>query len=336
MVREFYKAQILYQTAPVEQKPLRYESVPFPEVSRGQLLIKVLSCGVCLTDRQIMEGEVVVKKLPIILGHQIVGIVEKMGPLVSKFQVGDKVGIPWLGFTCGHCYYCQHDKENLCENAEFTGRDINGGYAEYTKADEAFAIKLPSDIDPISFAPLLCSGIVGYRSYKLSEIRPGEHLGLFGFGSSAHIVIQIAKYQGCKISVFTRSKAHQEEAKKLGASFVGNADSAPPFPLDSAIIFAPSGSLVHPALQNLRRGGTLAFNAIHASPIPELEYKQIYYEKKLLSVANATREDAREFLEIASIAGITAHVKTYPLSQANEAHLDLKNGVVTDSIVLIP
>lgn len=330
------RAQVLHKTALVEKKPLSFESIALPEIKRTELLVKVLACGVCLTDRQIIEGDVPCKKLSIIPGHQIVGIVEKIAPDVTEFKIGDKVGIPWLAHTCGCCLFCSQNKENLCENAEFTGLDTIGGYAEYTKVEEAFAIKLPQEIEPTRFAPLLCSGIVGYRSYKLSQIKKGEHLGLFGFGSSAHIVIQIALYHGCKVSVFTRSQAHQQKAKELGAAFVGLAENAPPTKLDSAIIFAPNGSLVLPALKYLRRGGTLAFNAIHASMIPEFDYQDLYYEKTILSVSNATRKDAEEFLPLAAKARITTDVKVLPLEKANEAHIALKQGKISSSIVLVP
>jgi len=329
------KAQVLYKTAQVEEKPLQFIDVPLPKIEKSEILIKVLACGMCLTDRHIIEGDLSLKHSPIIPGHQIVGKVEKIGESVTNFKIGEMVGVPWLFSTCSQCYYCTHGNENLCEHSEFTGRDVNGGYAQYTKAKEDFAIKLTKEINPIQFAPLLCAGIVGYRSYKLSMIKPGEHLGLFGFGSAAHIVIQIANYQGCDISVFTRGKPHQEHAKKLGAIFAGPVDKAPPKPLDSAIIFAPAGELVPFALNYLKRGGTLAFNAIHASPIPQLDYSQIYYEKKLLSVANATREDAVEFLQIAVEANVHAQVTTYPIEEANQAHIDAKNGKVTGSIVFV-
>lgn len=329
------RAQVLYKVAPVEEKPLIWENVPLPQIQENDLLVKVLACGICLTDRQIIEGQVPVSRLPLILGHQVVGTVIDKGVKVKNFSQGDRVGIPWLSHTCGHCYYCKIASENLCENAAFTGKDVNGGYSEYCKVDHDYAIKLSKDTSPEETAPLLCAGIVGYRSYKLSKIKPGEHLGIFGFGSAGHIVIQIARFHGCKVSVFTRAKEHQKEAEKLGASFVGTSEERPAYPLDSAIIFAPSGPLVHPALKYLRRGGTIAFNAIHASPIPAIDYSLIYYEKSLLSIANATRQDGTEFFALAKQANIKTDIVCYPLEKANEAHYDLKFGNISQSAVLI-
>lgn len=331
-----FKAQVLRKVALVEEKPLRLEELPFPILEGDEILIQVHACGVCLTDRQIIEGGVPLSQFPIVLGHQVVGSVVKKGAHVQKFEVGDQVGIPWLSSTCQKCSFCLKGRENLCYDAKFNGRNVNGGYAEFMKAKEAYAVRLRGGVDPVAIAPLLCAGVVGYRSYKLSNIQPGEHLGIFGFGSAGHLVIQIALYHGCKVSVFTRSEKHRAEAKRLGAFFVGVVGERPSQDLDSAIIFAPNGSLVPPALACLKRGGTLAFNAIHASNIPEFPYSLIYHEKTLTTIANATREDATEFFDLANQAGIKADVKTYPLARANEAHLDLKEGRISSSVVLIP
>lgn len=328
------KAQVLYKQAPLESRPLVYEDVPIPVPKRSEIRIRVSASGMCLTDKHIIEGDLIIKKLPLILGHQVVGIVDAVGDSVTLVKVGERVGIPWLHHTCNHCYYCIHDQENLCERGEFTGYDVHGGYAEYAVALENYVVKLPKEIEDARAAPLLCAGIVGYRSYKAVKIEPGGRLGLFGFGAAAHIMLQVAHHFGCKVYVFTRSQGHQELARKMGAVFVGKASDKPPETLDGAIIFAPSGELVPHALRTIRPGGIVVFNAIHATPLPEMDYSLIYKERTLTTVANATRKDAEEFMQLAP--NIKTEVTTYPLSKANEALLDLKNSKINGSAVFIP
>lgn len=327
------KAQVLYKQGSIESRPLVLEEVPIPIPKPSEVRIKISACGVCLTDKHIVEGDIPAKKLPIVPGHQIVGRVDQVGSHVTHFQIGDKVGIPWLHHTCGICNYCTHDLENLCEQGEFTGYDVNGGYAEYAVALEEYVVKIPEELEDARATPLLCAGIVGYRSYKLGAVEAGSRLGLFGFGAAAHIILQVAKHFHCKVYVFTRSSNHQELARKIGAVFVGTANDQPPELLDSAIIFAPSGELVPKALRYVRPGGTVIFNAIHASKIPEMDYSLIYKERTLKTVANATRKDAEEFMQLSP--NIHTEVTLYPLTKANEALLDLKNSRINGSGVLI-
>lgn len=328
------KAQVLYKQAPIETNPLVYEDVPLPSPENFDIRVRVSACGMCLTDKHIIEGDIGLKKLPIIPGHQIVGTVDALGAGVSLWKIGDRVGIPWLHGTCGHCYYCNHELENLCEKGTFTGCDSNGGYAEYAIAGEKYVVKIPDGVEDVNAAPLLCAGIVGYRSYKATNVIPGGRLGLFGFGGAAHLMLQVAHHFHCKVYVFTRSQNHQELAKKMGAVFVGSAKDRPKDLLDGAIIFAPSGELVPHALRYVRPGGTVVFNAIHASPIPEMDYSLIYKERTLKSVSNATRGDAEEFMALAQY--VKAEGKIYPLERANDALLDLKHSRINGSGVFIP
>ncbi len=324
----------LHRPQAIETHPLLWEEVPDPTPGPGQIRLRVRACGLCHTDLHTIEGELALPRLPIIPGHQIVGIVDQVGPGVTRFQVGDRAGVPWLNSTCGTCEYCQRGQENLCERAQFTGLHVDGGYAQYTVVGQDFAYPLPAGYDDRQVAPLLCAGIIGYRALRLSEIRPGGRLGLYGFGASAHIAIQVAIYWGCEVYVFTRSAEHRRLALDLGAAWVGQAGDDPPQPVDSGIIFAPAGPLVPQALRVLRKGGTLALAGIYMSPIPELNYSLLYGERTVRSVANSTRADAEGLLQVAPQIPIRTEVESYPLEQANQALERLKQSAVRGAAVL--
>ena len=325
---------LLEKPLPAEESPLVQREIPMPSPGVGEVRIRVRCCGVCHTDLHTVEGELPLPRLPIVPGHQIVGVVDAIGSGVRQMKEGDRVGIPWLYSTDGTCKYCVQGLENLCDNGRFTGYHVNGGYAEATTVPEDFAHSLPSSFSDENAAPLLCAGIIGYRSYRLSNIRPGERLGLYGFGASAHLVIQLARHEGCEVYVFTRTAAHRELARKLGAAWVGGAEGNPPSPLDAAIIFAPAGALVRDALPVLRKGGTLALAGITMSPIPELDYSLLYHERVIRSVANSTRQDCREFLQLAAEANLKTEIQTYALDEANQALQDLKHSRIEGAAVL--
>ncbi len=330
------QAQVLHTPAPIDTHPLRLENVPRPLPPPGHLLVKVHACGVCHTDLHVVEGELPAPLLPLIPGHQIVGVVETNGACVTHFQPGARVGIPWLHQTCGACQDCQRGQENLCANARFTGYTAPGGYADYTIVPEHFAVPIPERFSDIEAAPLLCAGIVGYRSLKLSDLQPGERLGLYGFGGSAHICLQVARYWGCEVYAFTRSAEHQRHAKELGAAWAGQAQAMPPHQLDRSIIFAPAGWLVPLALGHLRKGGTLCINAIHMSDLPAMPYALLWHERTIRSVANATRQDAEEFMPLAAQIPIHTATQTFDLDAANQALLLLKQGQIRGAAVLYP
>jgi propanol-preferring alcohol dehydrogenase len=317
-------AMLLRSPAAAETAPLQRVELPTPEPAADELLIGIETCGICHTDLHLVEGEIH-GRLPIIPGHQIVG---------TGVAGGGRVGIPWLHRTCGECEFCRSGRENLCERAQFTGFDVNGGFAEFATVPAAFAVSLPAKMDPCQLAPLLCAGIIGYRALRLSEIKPGERLGLYGFGASAHIAIQIALHWKCEVFVATRGAEHQRLASTLGAAWVGRAEDLPADTLHSAIIFAPAGALVPEALRAVRRGGTLALAGIYMSPIPEMPYDRIYQERTVRSVANATREDARELMRLAVEIPIRTEVQTFSLEDANRALLELKQGKIRGAAVL--
>ena len=325
---------VLETPAKIEAQPLKEREYPVPEPQGGKIRIRVDGCGLCHTDLHTVEGDLALPRLPVIPGHQVVGRVDALGPEAVGFREGDRAGVPWLYRTCGRCLFCLKGRENLCERAEFTGLHADGGYADYIVVPHDFAYPLPEGFSDSAAAPLLCAGIIGYRALRISEVRSGERLGLYGFGGSAHIAIQIASHWGCEIYVFTRSQEHRALARVLGASWTGSAEEEPPAALDSAIIFAPAGNLVPHALRVLRRGGTIALAGIYMSPIPELEYRWIYHEKAIRSVANSTRQDARELLDLAREIPIRTEVETFPLSQANEALLRLKQSRIRGAAVL--
>jgi propanol-preferring alcohol dehydrogenase len=281
-----------------------------------------------------VEGELSLPKIPVVPGHQIVGIVDALGEGVARFRIGDRVGVPWLHQTCGECSYCRRGDENLCESARFTGLHVDGGYAEFSLAPADFAYPIPMVFSDAEASPLLCAGIIGYRALRLSEIQSGQRLGLYGFGASAHIAIQIARHWECEVYVFTRSESHRELALTLGAAWVGDARDDPGVRLQSSITFAPAGWIVPEALRVLDKGGTLAINAIHMSPIPQMPYDLIYYERTLRSVANSTRQDAEELLQIAAQIPIRTEVHAFPLREANRALQALKASQIDGAAAL--
>lgn len=329
------KAIILEDIANIETNPLKISEVEIPKISENEVLIEIYTCGICHTDLHIVEGDIPLKKKPLILGHQIVGKVVQKGNNVMNFNIGDRVGVPWLNSTCGKCSYCLNNKENLCDNAKFTGYDVDGGYAEYNKINYNFTYKIPENFTDESAAPLLCAGIIGYRALKISDIKPNCRLGLYGFGASAHIAIQIARYWGCDVYVFSRSKKHRKLAEDLGAKWVGATNEKSPVKLDSAISFAPAGEIVPLALQNLDKGGTLALAGIYTTPIPQFEYNLMYQERCIRSVANSTRDDAIEFLKIAGLVPVKIEFETYDLKDANNALKLLKDGKINGAGVLV-
>lgn len=325
---------VLREPKPAEEMPLADTDLPLPKPGPGQVRLKVRACGVCHTDLHLVEGEINLPKLPVVPGHQIVGQVDSVGESVTDMVLGERLGVPWLYSTCGVCDYCQRGLENLCDRARFTGQHVDGGFAEYMVVPASFAYRIPAGFADDQAAPLLCAGIIGYRSLRLSDIRPGGRLGLYGFGASAHVTLQIARYMGCEVYVFTRSKDHQRHALELGAAWVGQAQDTPPLELDSAITFAPAGWLVPEALRVLRKGGTLALNAIHMSPIPELPYDLLYGERTVRSVANSTRKDAAELLRLAAEIPIHTDVELYSLSEANVVLQRLKHSEIRGAAVL--
>ncbi|MCP4763016.1 MAG: zinc-dependent alcohol dehydrogenase family protein [archaeon] len=318
------KAMVLENPNSVENSPLILKDIPIKEPDSDEVRLKINTCGVCHTDLHLIEGELPLLKLPIVPGHEIIGIIDKIGRNVTEFKKGDRVGIPWLYSSCRSCKYCFRGQENLCPDAKFTGYSVNGGYAEYISVPKLYTYRIPDSFNNIKAAPLLCAGIIGYRSLKLSELKPGETLGIFGFGASAHIAIQVANKWDCETFVFTRSKNHQEHAEELGASWVGTSKDEPPKKIDRAIMFAPVGSLVPDVLKVLDKGGTLAINAIHLSDIPPISWDLLWHERKIVSVANTTRQDAHDFLKIATDIDIKIETHTYSLEQANEALIDMK------------
>lgn len=317
-----------------ENAPLALVEMPRPEPGPGQIRIKVHMCGVCHTDLHIVEGDIQPSIRPLVPGHQVVGEVECLGAGVERFSLGDRVGVPWLYDACGACRYCKAGVENLCRQARFTGFDVQGGFAEYMIAEGKYALPLPEMLDDRQAAPLLCAGIIGYRALKQAEYEGGEVLGLVGFGASAHLTIQVALHQGGEVYVFTRSEEHRRHARSLGAAWAGGIDEQAPGPLDSAIIFAPAGHLVPKVLEKLRPGGTLAINAIHMSPIPEMPYRLIYEERTLRSVANATYRDGVEYLELAAEIPVQATTQIYALQDANRALVDIKRSAINGEAVL--
>lgn len=316
-------------------QPLRVADLPVPIPSLEQVLIRVHACGICRTDLHIVDGELTQPKLPLVPGHQIVGTVEATGELARQFKVGDRVGVPWLGHTCNHCRYCLSGRENLCDYAQFTGYQIDGGYAEYTVADEHFCFLIPEEFSDLQAAPLLCAGLIGYRSYSM--VGDAERLGFYGFGSAAHILIQLARYQGRQVFAFTRpgDSKGQEFARQLGAVWAGGSDQLPPEQLDAAILFASAGQLVPAALKAVAKGGTVVCAEIHMSNIPSFPYEILWEERVLRSVANLTRKDGEEFLALAPKVPIRTEVSSFPLFEANIALDALRSGKIKGAAVLV-
>ena len=315
--------------------PLELRDVPKPKPGRGQLLVRVTTCAVCRTDLHVVDGELPNPKLPLILGHQIVGQVEEIGEENSNFTIGDRVGIPWLGWTDGDCAYCRSDRENLCDNARFTGYTIDGGYAEFTVADARYCFHLPDQYNDIEAAPLLCAGLIGYRSYR--KAGNARRLGMYGFGNAAHLIAQIAIYEGRELFAFTRpgDRATQQAAKELGAVWAGGSDEVPPEKLDAAIIFASVGPLVPAALRALAKGGVVVCGGIHMTDIPSFPYAELWEERVITSVANLTRRNGDEFFEIAPRVPVQIETETFPLEQANTALDHFRAGKLKGTGVLV-
>jgi alcohol dehydrogenase, propanol-preferring len=313
--------------------PLRRMEIPAPEPLPGQARIRVRACAVCRTDLHIMDGELPNPKLPLILGHEIVGSIEQES---GRFRNGDRVGVPWLGSTCGQCAYCRDERENLCDHAQFTGYQVDGGYAERCVADERFCFPIPDGYPDIQAAPLLCAGLIGYRSYKMAG--DARQLGFYGFGAAAHILIQLARHQGREVFAFTKpgDQEAQKFALELGAAWAGDSDQSPPISLDAAILFAPIGALVPRSLRAVKKGGTVVCAGIHMSDIPSFPYAILWEERIVRSVAHLTRKDGEEFFALASRSSIRIEAQSYPLDRANEALADLRNGQVRGAAVLVP
>ncbi|HEX7231420.1 MAG TPA: zinc-dependent alcohol dehydrogenase family protein [Candidatus Binatia bacterium] len=316
-------------------KGLSLRQMDPPEPNAEQVLLRVLACAVCRTDLHVIDGELINPKTPLIPGHEIVGSVAAVGAAVTRFKVGDRVGMPWLGWTCGECLFCREAQENLCDRAKFTGYTLDGGYAEYTVADERFCFPIPERYSDIEAAPLLCAGLIGYRS--LVKAGNGKRLGIYGFGAAAHIVAQVARYQEREIYAFTRpgDGEAQEFALSLGAVWAGSSNQTPPVKLDAAIIFAPVGALVPQALNGVRKGGTVVAGGIHMSDIPSFPYALLWEERSICSVANLTRRDGAEFMELAPKVPVRTEVETFPLEEANEALERLRSGRIHGAAVLL-
>ena len=321
-------------TAPGE--PLRLQQLPVPRPAAGQVLLRVSACGICRTDLHVVDGELTEPTLPLVPGHQIVGTIEQLGAGVTGLRPGQRVGVPWLGGSCGNCWFCNHQRENLCDHARYTGYQIPGGFAEYTVANADYCFELPSRYEDLQAAPLLCAGLIGYRAYRLVE--DAASIGLYGFGAAAHILIQLAVYRGQSIYAFTREGDTQAQqfARDLGAAWAGDSLQAPPQALDGAIIFAPEGQLLPQALKAVRKGGRVVCAGIHMSDIPSFPYELLWGEREVCSVANLTRRDGIEFLPLAAEVPVQTTVHPYPLEQANEALDDLRHGRFNGAAVLLP
>ncbi|MFN7988713.1 MAG: zinc-dependent alcohol dehydrogenase family protein [Thermoanaerobaculia bacterium] len=317
-------------------RPLRAAELPDPVPGPGELLLRVKACAVCRTDLHVIDGDLPNPKLPLVLGHEVVGVVEAVGPGATRFAADDRVGVPWLGSTCGRCRFCSEGRENLCDEARFTGYDLDGGFAELTVARESFCFPVPAAFGDVEAAPLLCAGLIGYRTLRMA----GEPrtVGIWGFGAAAHLVAQVARFEGRGVFAFTRpgDVASQEFARALGAAWAGGSDELPSEPLDAALVFAPVGALVPAALRSVRKGGVVVCGGIHMSDVPSFPYALLWGERVLRSVANLTRRDGEEFLALAARAGIRSHGRPYPLAGANAALADLREGRLEGAAVLVP
>ncbi len=330
------RAMLLERQAPVEERPLRLRELADPEPGPHELRVRVHACAVCRTDLHVVEGDLPARKLPLVPGHQVVGVVDRVGPGARRLAPGQRVGIAWLRWTCGRCAYCREGSENLCPESRYTGYDADGGYAEYAIVHEDYAYPLPEAFADVEAAPLLCSGIIGFRALRRSRVPPAGRLALYGFGSSAHVVLQIARHRGCEVYVVTRAESHRQLARRLGAAWVGPAGARPPVPVDGAIVFAPAGEVVPAALQALRPGGTVALAGIHMTPVPELDYETcLFHEKTLTSVQANTREDGRDLLQEAAAIPVRPELTRFALEEANEALLRLKQDRLDGTGVLV-
>jgi alcohol dehydrogenase, propanol-preferring len=328
------KACLLNAPARIETNPLQFTDVPVPRPDQGEVLVRVRACGVCRTDLHVIEGELPPLKSPVIPGHQVVGVVEKLGGGSRRFAVGTRVGVAWLHRTDGVCAYCRRDEENLCDHPTFTGYSVDGGYAEYVVAPDDFVYAIPEAFPDEQAAPLLCAGIIGFRCLRLSGIKPGGRLGFYGFGAAAHVAIQVARHWNVTVYASTRDARHRKLALELGAAWAGGTFDAPPEKLDAAIVFAPAGEIVPAALAALRKGGVLVLGGIHMSPIPSFSYDLLYQERMIRSVANNRRQDGVDFLRIAAEIPVRMHTQVYPLSEANRALNALKNDGIPGAAVL--
>jgi len=328
------KACLLREPAKIETNPLKFVDVSAPEPGEGELLIRVLACGVCRTDLHVIEGELPPRKSPVIPGHQVIGTVEKPGKGARRFGTGKRVGVAWLHKTDGTCEYCRAGAENLCDNPQFTGYTVNGGYAEYLVAPEDFLYAIPEGFPDEQAAPLLCAGIIGFRCVRLSGVKSGARLGFYGFGAAAHVAIQVARHWNVEVFASTRDARHQKLALELGARWAGGAFDEPPKRLDAAIVFAPAGEIVPAALKALKKGGVLVLGGIHMSAIPSFDYDLLYQERMIRSVANNTRQDGEDFLRVAAETPIRTRVEVFPLQDANRALNALKNDAIPGAAVL--
>ncbi len=317
-------------------QPLQLQERPDPQPGEGEVRLRILACAVCRTDLHIVDGELPLAHLPLVPGHEIVGTVDQLGPNTHRLKLGERVGVPWLGHACGHCWACRHEHENLCDEPLFTGHGRDGGFATHVVADEAFCHPLHVPQDAAHAAPLLCAGLIGWRALRMAG--PAERLGLYGFGAAAHLVTQVARHKGMQVHAFTRpgDTATQAFAMTMGAAWAGGSDTLPPRPLDAAIIFAPDGAVVPRALAAVRKGGRVVCGGIHMSDIPSFPYQLLWNERELVSVANLTRADATEFLAFASEVPLRVEVRPYALERANEALADLRSGAVKGAAVLVP
>jgi propanol-preferring alcohol dehydrogenase len=328
---------VLRQPKPIRERPLEQEEVPDPKPSSDEIVIEITACAVCRTDLQLVEGDLPARTLPVVPGHQIVGAVVERGSAVTAWSIGDLVAVGWLGSACGECVQCRRGRENLCERASFTGWSVDGGYATRAVAKAAFAFGLPTGFEAIEAAPLLCGGVIGYRSLERAGVERGMRVGLYGFGASALLALQVARFWGCEVFVATRSTKERERARTMGAVWAGGYEELPPKPLDAAITFAPVGSVVVSALRAIGRGGTVAINAIHLDRIPELSYDDLlWWERNLVSVSNYTRRDAVRLLELAARIPVRTRFERHPLEAANDALLRLRLGEVDGAAVLVP
>jgi len=329
------RAMLLRGTASIETGPLELVDLPTPEPGPGEIRVRVRTCGVCRTDLHVIEGDLPEQELPIVPGHQVVGTVDAIGEGCEGFAIGDRAGIAWLRSTCGTCAWCRSGQENLCRESRYTGYHENGGYAEHAVVPAAYAYHVPDEFGDLEAAPLLCAGIIGYRALQRSGVPAGGRIALYGFGSSAHVVMQLARHRGCTVDVVTRGEGHRDLARRMGAAWVGDAGEIPPHLADGAIIFAPAGEIVPAALRTVRSGGTVACAGIYMTPVPELDYDAcLFHEKTLTSVEANTREDGRGLLKEAAEVPVRARVTEYPLERANEALIRLKQDGIDGSAVL--
>lgn len=328
------KSCLLRVPARIETNPLQMMEVAVPEPAEGEVLVRVRVCGVCRSDLHVIEGELLPRKSPVIPGHQVVGVVERQGENSGRFAIGARVGIAWLHHTDGTCEYCRSGAENLCDNPVFTGYSVDGGYAEYIVAPQDFVYAIPEGFPDEQAAPLLCAGIIGFRSLRLSGIKAGGRLGFYGFGAAAHVAIQVARHWDAEVFASTRDARHQKLALELGAAWAGGTFDEPPAKLDAAIVFAPAGEIVPAALKALKKGGVLVLGGIHMSPIPSFSYDLLYQERVIRSVANNTRQDGEDFLRLAAEIPIRTHVQVFPLAEANRALNALKNDAIPGAAVL--